>query len=201
VVNLGFCSYSKTRQESMLKRALCLYFHPPLRSFRPARYSCVSAAITPNRHTPVDIDDWVHNENYHNKLVLKQDSVLQNILDNSERHGLPYLHLSEAQGKFLNLLVRSLSASRVLEVGTLGGYSTAWIAKALPSYGKLVSLEISEKYAQVHLSRIVLVLRWQHLFSLGRQGEPRTSTSVFTCRHHHWSRSRQDQIDPLRSPV
>jgi len=111
--------------------------------------SGTSSSITPYRHTPVDIDDWADNERYHNAFVLKQDQVLHDVLDNCEKNGLPRLQLSEAQGKFLSLLARSLNASRILEVGTLGGYSTIWLAKALPSGGRVVTLELSEEFARV----------------------------------------------------
>jgi len=105
--------------------------------------------ISPNRHVPVDIDEWKANEDYHNAFVLKQDQIHADVLQNSEDHGLQTLHVSAAQGKFLNLLARSLNASRILEVGTHGGYSAIWLAKALPAGGKVVTLELSEESAQV----------------------------------------------------
>ena len=104
----------------------CSAFQRPSASLRVplARpLSSASSVITPYRHTPVDIDDWAHNERYHNALLLlKQDQVLHDVLANCEKNGLPRLQLSEAQGKFLGLLARSLNAARILEVGTLGGY-------------------------------------------------------------------------------
>ena len=64
--------------------------------------------------------------------------------------------VSAPQGKYLNLLVRALKAQRVLEVGTLGGYSTIWMARGLPEDGKLVTFELDEKTAAVRACSLVL---------------------------------------------
>ncbi|KAJ7624464.1 O-methyltransferase [Roridomyces roridus] len=68
---------------------------------------------------------------------------------NSTAQGLPEIAVSAAQGKFLQLLASSLGARRILEVGTLGGYSTIWLARALPPDGELTTLELSEHHANV----------------------------------------------------
>ena len=65
------------------------------------------------------------------------------------KHGLMEIAVSAPQGKYLNLLVRALGAKRVLEVGTLGGYSTIWMARGLPADGKLKTFELNEKTAAV----------------------------------------------------
>jgi len=70
-------------------------------------------------------------------------------LKTSQENGLPEIAVSKAQGKLLHLLIKSIGAKRVLEVGTLGGYSTIWMAKALPDDGKLVTLEVSPLHAKV----------------------------------------------------
>jgi predicted O-methyltransferase YrrM len=67
----------------------------------------------------------------------------------NERAGLPAIDVSPAQGKFLHLLALAMGARRILELGTLGGYSTIWLARALPAGGLLVSLEAEEKHANV----------------------------------------------------
>jgi predicted O-methyltransferase YrrM len=67
----------------------------------------------------------------------------------SEREGLPPIHVSAPQGRLLHVLVRAIGARRVLEIGTLGGYSSAWIASALPDDGHLHTLEYSELHARV----------------------------------------------------
>ncbi|HEY6413387.1 MAG TPA: O-methyltransferase, partial [Edaphobacter sp.] len=70
------------------------------------------------------------------------------------RAGLPSIDVSPTQGKFLHLLARMQGAKRILEVGTLGGYSTIWLARALPPDGKLVTLELDPKHAGVAAANI-----------------------------------------------
>lgn len=82
-------------------------------------------------------------------LLSDADPIFEQVLRANAGGGLPAIDVSPAQGKFLNLLVTISGAKRILEIGTLGGYSTIWMAKALPSGGRLVSLEFSEKHAAV----------------------------------------------------
>lgn len=82
------------------------------------------------------------------KLV-KEDAALAAALAANTAAGLPAMDVSAAQGKFLNLMVRITAASTVLELGTLGGYSTIWMAKALPTGGRLVTLEYEPRHAEV----------------------------------------------------
>ncbi|KAJ7176305.1 O-methyltransferase family 3 protein [Mycena crocata] len=98
---------------------------------------------------PTTVDDWARSDQYHNSFLHTPDAVLDAVLKHSTANGLPEIAVSAAQGKFLNLLVSSIGAKRVLEVGTLGGYSTIWLARALPDDGELITLELSEKHAQV----------------------------------------------------
>lgn len=77
------------------------------------------------------------------------DPILTAVLAASDAAGLPQIAVSPAQGKFLYLLARIRNAKRVLEVGTLAGYSTIWLARALPPQGKIVTLELDPKHAQV----------------------------------------------------
>lgn len=67
------------------------------------------------------VEDWAHSANYFNSFLVPDDPILDATLKNSEDNGLPNIAVSAAEGKFLNLLIRSIGAKRVLEVGTLGG--------------------------------------------------------------------------------
>jgi predicted O-methyltransferase YrrM len=81
------------------------------------------------------------------------NDVLEHALSNSEKQGLPDIAVSPSQGKFLHLQARLLKAKNVLEVGTLGGYSTIWLANASPEV-KVVSVEVDEHHADVARSNI-----------------------------------------------
>ncbi|KAI5120139.1 hypothetical protein M0805_001907 [Coniferiporia weirii] len=94
-------------------------------------------------------EDWAKSDEYHNGFLIPEDPVIEAAVQNSVANGLPDIAVSAAQGKFLHLLARSVGAKRILEVGTLGGYSTIWLARALPDDGKLITLELSEKHAKV----------------------------------------------------
>lgn len=83
------------------------------------------------------------------RLLADADPVFEAILRANAAAGLPAIDVSPAQGKFLNLMVKIAGAKRILEVGTLGGYSTVWMAKALPPGGRLVTLEYSPRHAEV----------------------------------------------------
>jgi len=104
----------------------------------------------PQKYTITGLEDWTRTEKYQNdRLIGSPDPSLVHALKTSREGGLPDIAVSEAQGKFIHLLVKSIKATRILEVGTLGGYSTIWLARALPGNGQLISLEISEKNAEV----------------------------------------------------
>ncbi len=72
--------------------------------------------------TLTNMTDWVRSDIYHNHFLISPDDALTSALNLSEQNGLPPYAVSEAQGKFLNLLAKSIQARRILEVGTLGGY-------------------------------------------------------------------------------
>jgi predicted O-methyltransferase YrrM len=82
------------------------------------------------------------------RLVTDDKDLFELILAANAEAGLPAIDVSPAQGKFLNLLVKITGAKRVLEVGTLGGYSTVWMGKALPADGRLITLEHASKHAE-----------------------------------------------------
>ncbi|KAI5836268.1 O-methyltransferase [Schizophyllum commune Tattone D] len=105
---------------------------------------------TPSYGPPATADVWAASSAFHTRfLVGEPDETLTFALTNSVNNGLPEIAVSPSQGKLLNLFVRTLGAKRIIEVGTLGGYSTIWLARALPADGKLVTFELSEKHAKV----------------------------------------------------
>ena len=75
------------------------------------------------------------------------DAGLQRLQAEAEGEGLPAISIGPEQGKFLQVLIQLSGARKVLEIGALGGYSGAWMARALPADGKLISLELEEKHA------------------------------------------------------
>lgn len=92
---------------------------------------------------------WSQVDDYIVDKLVKEDATLAAALAANTAAGLPAMDVSAAQGKFLNLMVRISGARTVLELGTLGGYSTIWMAKALPDDGKLVTLEFEPHHAEV----------------------------------------------------
>jgi predicted O-methyltransferase YrrM len=115
-------------------------------------------------------------DDYLSDLFVGNDAALERTLASSRAAGLPPIAVSEVQGKLLHLLARTRGARRVLEVGTLGGYSAIWMARALPSDGALISLEIDpghaavarENIAAAGLSQIVTVVVAPALESLAQ---------------------------------
>lgn len=92
---------------------------------------------------------WAAVDRYAAERVLTGDPGLEAALAASEAAGLPAIAVSPLQGKLLQLMARMMGARRILEVGTLGGYSTIWLARALPAGGRIVTLELEEKHAEV----------------------------------------------------
>jgi len=91
----------------------------------------------------VRIDDYVE------RLFVPPDPVLEANLERAADAGLPTIQVSATEGKLLSLLVRLAGARRVLEIGTLGGYSTTWLARGLATGGEIVSLELDSRHAAV----------------------------------------------------
>ncbi len=91
---------------------------------------------------------WVAVEEYFTGLLAPQDSGAHALAE-SDAAGLPAINVAPNQAKFLALLVRLTGAKRVLEVGTLGGYSAIWMARALPEGGRIVTLELDPRHAEV----------------------------------------------------
>jgi predicted O-methyltransferase YrrM len=92
---------------------------------------------------------WGRVDDYIVDKLVQQDGALAAALAANGAAGLPTIDVSPAQGKLLHLLVRMTGARRILEVGTLGGYSTIWMAKALPEGGELVTLDYEPRHAEV----------------------------------------------------
>ncbi|MGQ3099678.1 MAG: O-methyltransferase [Sphingopyxis solisilvae] len=92
---------------------------------------------------------WQAVDDYIAGKLLGADDVLAATLANNAANGLPPIDVSAAQGKMLYLLAQIASAKTILEIGTLGGYSTIWLARALPEDGRLVTLELEPHHAAV----------------------------------------------------
>jgi predicted O-methyltransferase YrrM len=92
---------------------------------------------------------WIAVDEYLSNKLLAVDEALDAALAASAAAGLPPISVTASQGRFLALLIQSLKARRVLEIGTLGGYSSIWMASALPPAGLLLTLEAEPSYAAV----------------------------------------------------
>ena len=94
-------------------------------------------------------DVWTKVDNYFGELLAPSDDGLSAALKENKDAGLPPIDVTPLQGKFLEFLVRVSGARRVLEIGALGGYSTIWLARALPGGGRIVTLELESHHAKV----------------------------------------------------
>lgn len=94
-------------------------------------------------------DTWTAVDRYIGDVLLSGDRAADAALDASAAAGLPAISVSPPQGKLLHLVARAMGARRILEVGTLGGYSAIFLARALPDGGRLVTLELDPKHAEV----------------------------------------------------
>lgn len=94
-------------------------------------------------------DVWTAVDGYFGDLLIARDEKLDAALAANQKAGLPAIDVSRLQGKFLELLVRISGARRILEIGTLGGYSTIWLARGLPEGGRIVTLEFDPHHAEV----------------------------------------------------
>jgi predicted O-methyltransferase YrrM len=108
---------------------------------------------------------WTTVDRYLAEQVIAPDPALDAALKTSTAAGLPDINVSPTHGKLLHVLAKMIGAERILEIGTLGGYSTIWMARALPAGGQLISLEADPRHAdiaranigQAGLSRLVTV--------------------------------------------
>ena len=99
---------------------------------------------------------WTAVDTYIKEKLLPRDRVLAEALRNATDAGLPVIAVSPTQGKLLHLLVKMCSARKILEIGTLAGYSTIWMARALPEGARVVTLEVDPKHAAVALKNFEL---------------------------------------------
>jgi len=97
---------------------------------------------------------WTAVDGYIGERLIGSDQALDAALSASAEAGLPAIAVSPSQGKLLHLLARALGTRTVLELGTLGGYSTIWLGRALPPDGRLVTMEAEAKYAEVARANI-----------------------------------------------
>ena len=99
-------------------------------------------------------EQWAAVDRYFTEQLHLSDSVLEAALQANSAAKLPVIDVTPTQGCFIHLLARMISAKRILEIGTLGGYSTIWLARALPPEGRLISLEFSSAHAEIAQSNI-----------------------------------------------
>ncbi|BBT90618.1 O-methyltransferase [Enterobacter cloacae] len=99
---------------------------------------------------------WSAVDNYMISSLIPEDDVLSQVLENNKRAGLPEHDVAANQGQLLALFVRMTQARRILEIGTLGAYSSIWMARALPPDGKLITLEADPTHADVARQNIQL---------------------------------------------
>ena len=97
---------------------------------------------------------WGAVDDYYAALLGPSDPVMEHVLSASEAAGLPAIQVSALQGRMMMLLAQAAGARRILEIGTLGGYSTIWLARALPQDGVLITLESEPHHAEVASANI-----------------------------------------------
>ncbi|HUQ98065.1 MAG TPA: O-methyltransferase [Gemmatimonadaceae bacterium] len=95
------------------------------------------------------LDQWIEVDQYFSSHLLPADPVLDAALAASTAAGLPAISVSACQGKFLQIVAQMIQARSILEIGTLGGYSTIWLARGLVPGGRIVTLEVDPKHAEV----------------------------------------------------
>lgn len=94
-------------------------------------------------------EEWTKVDEYYSSLFMPRDPVLEQALADSAAAGLPSINVAPNQGKLLFLIAKAAGVRKALEIGTLGGYSTIWLARALPPDGRLITLELNQKHAEV----------------------------------------------------
>jgi len=99
-------------------------------------------------------DKWSAVDHYITDLLVRPDPALEAALSASTAAGLPAISVSPPQGKLLHVLARAQGARKILEIGTLGAYSTIWLARALPVGGRLITVEANPKHAEVARTNI-----------------------------------------------
>ncbi|HYP58012.1 MAG TPA: O-methyltransferase [Beijerinckia sp.] len=99
-------------------------------------------------------EQWLAVERYITEVLVQSDPALDAALADSDAAALPAINVAPNHGKLLHLIARIQGARRILEIGTLGGYSTIWLARALPADGRLITLEVDPKHAEIARANI-----------------------------------------------
>ena len=115
-------------------------------------------------------------DEYFAEALIPYDAALEGALKASDAAGLPEIAVAPNQGKLIYLLAKMLGARRILEVGTLGGYSTIWMARALPADGRLISLELDPHHAETARANL-------HAAGLSDRAEVRTGRAIELLPH------------------
>src|SRR4051812_27210984 len=113
----------------------------------PRRHLPRSTHPTPASRMPESV--WADVDDFFTEHLLPPDEVLRATLETNVSEALPPIAVTPPQGKLLHLLARACGARHILEIGTLGAYSTIWLARALPPGGRLITLEIDPHHAKV----------------------------------------------------
>src|SRR6266498_3114259 len=100
-------------------------------------------------------EQWTAVDDYITDLFVPPDPVLDTAIQATSDAGMPLINVAPNQGKLLHILALAHGARSILEIGTLAGYSTIWLARALPAGGRLVTLEVDPKHAEVAFANIV----------------------------------------------
>jgi predicted O-methyltransferase YrrM len=114
----------------------------------------LSGLVSPREDTRMIHEQWTAVDRYITDLLVPSDPALDAALSASAAAGLPAVNVAPNQGKFLAMLAQLQKARSILEIGTLGGYSTIWLARALPAGGRLITLEADPAHADVARANI-----------------------------------------------
>ncbi|MEC0239171.1 O-methyltransferase [Paenibacillus dokdonensis] len=128
---------------------------------------------------------WEQVDEYITDLLCPNDPILDDVLTANRKADLPEIDVTANQGKLLQLLVQMKGAKRVLEIGTLGGYSTIWMARGLPADGQIITLELDPHHAEVAEANI------GHA-GLGHMIQVRTGDALLQL-----ARMKEEQIEPF----
>jgi len=112
--------------------------------------------MTQDKLTPdqASLDRWAAVDRYFSEQLYLSDAALDAAIAANKAAELPAIDVAANQGKLLQLLAKLAGARRILEIGTLGGYSTIWLARALPTDGRLITLEFNPKHAEIARANI-----------------------------------------------